>query len=164
MRGLKLHPWLQGFPALVAPEVHDICALCGEHGKPILVHDGTPNVSMPSQVGLLAARHSETRFILGHGGLMHLWREAAEVAATLPNVYITLCGPHPAALKHIYRTVPVERILWGTDHGISFVNMVSYRRRLIDLLGLDVKERRAILGENVATLLGWRPQSRSPEP
>lgn len=157
MRGIKLHPWLQGFPSLFDPAVYRLCDLCAETDVPILLHDGTSHVSMPSQIGLLARKHPRTTFILGHGGLLHLWRSAADVAATCENVYATLCGPHPAALRHICRTVPTERILWGSDAGIAFINYTDYRRGLIDCLELNEHDYAAIIGANVRRLLNWEP-------
>ena len=157
MKGLKWHPWVQGFLYVGGEEVHAICDLCGSQDAPILFHDGTPNVSMPSQVALLAKAHSETVFILGHAGLMHLWRHAAEAAALHENIYITLCGPHPAALRHICREVPTERLLWGSDYGPSFVNLINYRKKLIGLLGPDQEQYNGIMGGDAARLLRWRP-------
>ena len=157
LRGIKWHPWVQGFWNVGSAEVHEICRVCAEAGAPLVFHDGTPNVSMPSQVAKLAQKHPETTFILGHGGLMHLWRQAAEAAALYENIYITLCGPHPVALAHICRTVPVDRILWGSDHGLGPTDMVRYRKELVLRLDLDDARKQAILGTNAARLLGWRP-------
>lgn len=156
MKGIKLHPWLQGFPTLFAPQVYDLCDWCAEQGVPLLLHDGTSNTSLPSQIGMLAKRHPRTTFILGHGGLLHLWRSAAEVAARFPNVYLTMCGPHPAALRHIFQTVPVERLLWGSDAGIAFVNYASYRKGLVDCLELAPEAYTAIMSGNVQHLLNWQ--------
>jgi len=158
MKGIKLHPWVQGFPNLLGKEVQDLCDLCGGLRVPLLFHDGTPNVSMPSQVAELARAHQKTTFVLGHAGLMHLWRQAAEVARLYGNVYITLCGPHPAAMRHIVRTVPVERVLWGSDYGFGVSrHLLGYRKRLVSLLDLSESARKAIMGENAARLLGWSP-------
>jgi len=161
MKGLKLHPWVQGFPTLFDPAVYRLCDLCAEAGVPVLFHDGTSSVSMSAQVGLLARRHPKTTFILGHAGLLQLWRPAATVAAVYGNVYTTLCGPHPAALKHICRTVPVERILWGSDAGIAFIDYAGYRKRLIDCLALEPREYDAVMGGNVRRLFRWNPEGRA---
>lgn len=159
MKGIKLHPWLQGFMRLGGREMHDLCDACGAAAKPILFHDGTSNVSMPAQIAMLARAHPQTNFILGHGGLMHLWRQAAEAAARCPNVYIVLCGPHPRALRHICDTVPTERILWGSDYGFDFANPIAYRKKLVSLLNLDTGAYRAVMGENIAALLKWRQEA-----
>ena len=157
MKGLKLHPWLQGFPRVGGKELHEICELCGAHGAPVVFHDGTPNVSMPSQVAQLARAHPRTPFVLGHSGLLHLWRQAAEAAALHANVHVTLCGPHPAALAHLIREVPIERILWGSDYILGWEALLGYRKGLVERMGLPEPERRAIMGENAARLVNaWR--------
>jgi len=156
MKGIKLHPWLQGFPSLLGPEVQALCRVCEAAGSAILFHDGTSNVSLPSQIAELARAHPGANFILGHGGLLHLWRQAAEAAASIENLYITLCGPHVAALRHVCRVVPPQRILWGSDYGIDFSRaMLSYRKRLIDFAGLSRDGYEAAMGGNAARLLGW---------
>ena len=159
MKGLKWHPWLQGFWALGGDEVHAVCEVCGEAGAAIVFHDGTPNVSMPSQVAELARAHPRTTFILGHAGLLHLWRQAAEAAALYENVYVALCGPHPGGLRHICATVPTERILWGSDYGFSFDSLLGYRKGLVGRLGLGAAEYDAIMGGNAARLFDMRPSA-----
>ena len=159
LRGIKLHPWIQGFNSLGGREMDTLCEICAGLGAPIMFHDGTSNVSMPSQVAKLARSHPGTTFILGHGGLIHLWRQAAEAAAVLKNVYITLCGQHPAGIRHILQRVPVERILWGSDFGFSFSNPIGYRKRMIDTLDLDPSTYTAVMGDNAARLLRWSPRT-----
>ena len=159
MRGLKLHPWLQGFPSLAGKEVHDLCDFAGEARMPVMFHDGTPNVSMPSQVAMLAEAHPQTTFVLGHGGLIHLWRQAADAAALCGNMYIILCGPHLAALRHICKSVPAARLLWGSDHGFGFTSCIAYRKSLMDLVGLTREDYAAVMGGNAARLFDWRPAS-----
>lgn len=160
MRGIKLHPWLQGFNSLGGEQMRRLCDICADFDAPILFHDGTSNVSMPSQIAKLAEAHPDTTFILGHGGLIHLWRQAAEAAALYDNIYITLCGPHPAAARHICNRVPTERILWGSDFGFGFSHCIGYRKRIVDLLNLAPSAYNAVMGGNAARLLKWWPRSR----
>ena len=159
MKGLKLHPWLQGFLYLGGTEMHELCEVCDAQGKMLLFHDGTSNVSMPSQVATLAKAHPRTTFILGHAGLIHLWRQAAEAAALYENVYIVLCGPHVAAMRHVCRNVPMEKIMWGSDYGPSFAGSpLPYRKAVMAHLGLGTDDYNAVMGGNAARLLDWRPR------
>ena len=48
-RGLKFHPWLQGF-STADPFMSEICDLAGAAEVPILFHDGTPCYSLPEQI------------------------------------------------------------------------------------------------------------------
>ena len=88
---------------------------------------------------------------------MHFWREAADAASLYDNVYIALCGPHFVALRHIFKKVPVERLLWGSDYGFGFEQWVGYRLGLVKLLDLNAYECSSILGQNAASLLNWNP-------
>ena len=56
MRGVKLHPWLQGFSAH-EPGLDPLCEVAAAAGVPILFHDGTPPFSTPLQLASLARRH-----------------------------------------------------------------------------------------------------------
>lgn len=158
LKGLKLHPWMQGFLNMLGPEMHALCEICAKHNAMLLFHDGTPNVSMPSQIAELARSHPDTTFILGHGGLLHLWRQASEAAALYANIYVTLCGPHHAAIQHICNTVPTGRIVWGTDFGfLRSPQTLRYKKNLISRIGLSEKSYRAIMGENAARMLNLYP-------
>ena len=147
-RGFKHHPWLQG-ESLFCETMYKICRLAAEHRAPILFHDGTPAYSLSSQVAVLAGSYPETTFVLGHGGILHFWEEAIEAARQLPNIYVTLCGQHPYAMQAACDTLPVERLLWGSDYtGPGAEEFITYRRGLFDGLELPDAARRAILWEN----------------
>jgi uncharacterized protein len=151
-RGLKFHPWLQGF-SLFSPTFRSVCRLAGALDVPIVLHDGTPVYSLTEQATALAALHPETRFVLGHSGL--LWNyQSVGAAALLDNCYATLCGPHAAGLGWIIRTMPKERILWGSDYGFGSSDPIGYRLALLGELGLSDSEREMILAENPQRLIG----------
>ena len=146
-RGLKIHPWLQG----VSPncgEMDPLCELAGEKNVPVLWHDGTPCFSLPSQIALLAERHPNTTFVLGHFGLFEHWREAIAAINHTPNLWGCLCGPHVAALKEIVCGCDLQRLVWGSDYGFSSVDVVGYRLELLDHLNLNSRQKDAILGDN----------------
>jgi predicted TIM-barrel fold metal-dependent hydrolase len=153
MRGLKLHPWLQGC-SLSGPSMDALAELCGKYGVPVIFHDGTPCYSMPEQVGGLALRNPETVFVLGHGGLLELWRSAISFTKHCPNLYITLCGPHLAAIRAIVDSVDPDRILWGTDYGFGWSDPVGYRKGIVDIVSLSRARRAKIMGRNAAKLFG----------
>jgi uncharacterized protein len=155
MRGVKLHPWLQGFSA------HElglgvVCDQAAALGVPVLFHDGTPPFSTPLQLADLARRHPETTIVLGHGGLHDLWREAVEAVNGTDNVHLCLCGTPGYAMRAILARCPLERLLFGTDAGLRPEPMPRYARlriRQLDELGLDDAQRRAILKDNPWRLL-----------
>ena len=150
-RGLKFHPWLQGF-SVTHPIFQDICTLAGELGLPVFFHDGTPPFSLPEQIIALSLKFPTTRFVLGHAGLLWNWRTVL-LASGISNLFITLCGPHYKALEHIVRRVDDSQILWGSDFGFGLVDSVGYRYRLFKKLSLPEELERKILEENPARLM-----------
>jgi predicted TIM-barrel fold metal-dependent hydrolase len=146
-RGIKFHPWLQGVSPSIAA-MDEICEIAAEHRAPILFHDGTPAFSLPSQIALLARRHPRTNIILGHCGLLDHWREAIASLNVAENLWGCLCGPHPAALREIIAKCDTSRLLWGSDYGFGFTDMIGYRLELFDHIDLNDSTRRAILTEN----------------
>ncbi|HET7450411.1 MAG TPA: amidohydrolase family protein [Gaiellaceae bacterium] len=156
MRGIKLHPWLQGFSSH-EPGLDAVCETAAEHGIPILFHDGTPPFSTPLQLASLAERHPRTTIVLGHGGLHDLWREAIAAVAACPNVHLCMCGTPGYAMRAIVRRCPLDRLLFGTDGGLRTEPMPRYavlRIRQLDEIGLDDDARAAVLDVNPRRLLG----------
>jgi uncharacterized protein len=156
MRGVKLHPWIQGFSPH-ARGLDPVFEAAAELQIPVLLHDGTPPFSAPLQIAALARRHPRTAVVLGHGGLHDLWREAAAAVATAANVYVCLCATPPYAMRALIERCPLERILYGTDGGLvaeARQHYVALRVRHLAGLGLDERRRAAILDENPRRLLG----------
>jgi uncharacterized protein len=155
MRGVKLHPWLQGFSAH-DPGLQHVCETAGSLGIPILFHDGTPPFSTPLQLATLARRHPRTQIVLGHGGLHDLWREAIEAVLTSENVHLCMCGTPGYAMRRIVARCPLERLLFGTDAGLRPEPRQRYavlRVRQLRELGLEDGQREAILVTNPRRLL-----------
>jgi predicted TIM-barrel fold metal-dependent hydrolase len=155
MRGVKLHPWVQGFSAH-APGLGPVCEAAAELDVPVLFHDGTPPFSAPLQLAALARRHPRTTVVLGHGGLHDLWREAMAAVQSTANVHICLCATPPYAMQRLIDELPLERIVFGTDGGLlpeARQRYVELRVRQLDSLALDESQRRAILDDNPRRLL-----------
>jgi predicted TIM-barrel fold metal-dependent hydrolase len=155
MRGVKLHPWVQGFSPH-APGLDPICDVAGTLGLPVLLHDGTPPWSTPLQIAVLARRHPRTTIVLGHGGLHDLWREARTAVELAPNLQICLCATPAYAMRALIASCPLDRLLFGTDGGLQpepRQRYVALRVRQLDLLGLSDRSRRAILEGNPRRLL-----------
>ncbi|MFN0165535.1 MAG: amidohydrolase family protein [Bryobacteraceae bacterium] len=151
MRGLKLHPWVQGF-STAGPVMGDLCQLAAEAKAPILFHDGTPPYSLAEQIAGLARRFPRTRLVLLHSGLLWNWRSALN-ASRLPNVWLALCGPHRRALEILAAHGPPDRLIWGSDFGFGLADQIEYRLNLLRRARIDDKLRERILGENALRLL-----------
>lgn len=144
--GLKFHPWIQGF-STADPVMDDLLELAAEFNAPVAFHDGTPCYSLPEQIGGLARRHPRTRIILGHSGILYNWRSALAVGS-LPNVWLTLCGPHQRAMEVICQRMDGQRLLWGSDFGFGFIDSLGYRLGLIQTTRIEEIARARILGIN----------------
>jgi predicted TIM-barrel fold metal-dependent hydrolase len=156
LRGVKLHPWLQGF-SMHEPSLDPMVDVVAEHGGIVLSHDGTPPYATALQIASLARRHPRVPFVLGHGGLHDTWREALAAVQETPNLYLCICGTPPYAATRILRDAPHERVLFGTDAGLSTEARQHYavaRLREIDGWGISDKQRHAMLVDNPRRLLG----------
>jgi len=151
--GIKFHPWLQGAP-ITSTIMDQVCEIAETHHAPILFHDGTPPFSLPSQVAALARRHPRVRMILGHCGLLEHWREAIATLNANPNVWGCLCSPHLAAIRQILQRCDRQRLLWGSDYGFTFQDLIDYRLKMMNLAGMDERTRRMVFDENPQRLLG----------
>jgi uncharacterized protein len=154
-RGVKFHPWLQGFhpnePCLIP-----VCETAAELGMPMLFHDGTPPYSTPLQIAALAARFPELQVVLGHGGLYDLWPEAVAAARRYPNVHLCMTSLHPFAMQRIVDSVPTTQLMFGSDGGLASTDRHAYvedRWRMLRELGLDDAGLAAICAGNPLTLL-----------
>lgn len=156
MRGVKLHPWLQGFSAH-EPGLDLVCEAAARLRIPVLFHDGTPPFSTPLQLASLADRHPETTIVLGHGGLHDLWREAVAAVLRSENVHVCMCATPGYAMRALVARCPLERLLFGTDAGLRPEPRQRYaalRVRQLEELGLDERQLEAILTTNPRRLLG----------
>ena len=152
MKGLKLHPWLQGFSCSdseIMPVVEESIRL----KVPILFHDGTPPYSTPLQIANLARMYPEATIILGHSGLHDLWKNAIAGAEKYKNLYLCLCGPSTFAMERIINQVSIDRIVFGTD--LINANGKDFIFRIRQFLSLDIhtEKKKKILWENPLNLL-----------
>jgi predicted TIM-barrel fold metal-dependent hydrolase len=150
-RGLKFHPWLQGF-STADPYLGRMCGLAGEYGVPVFFHDGTPTYSLSEQIAGLARRYPRTRIVLAHAGLLWDWRGAL-AAARIPNIWLCLCGPHQRAIETICRRADPARLVWGSDFGFGKADQVEYRLNLFLRARMPEDLRARILGDNARELL-----------
>jgi uncharacterized protein len=155
MKGVKFHPWLQGFSP-VESFMNPIAEACAELNVPMIFHDGTPPYTTPLQIALLAERYPELTVILGHSGLLDLWPEALVAARRNENVWLCLCGPPTAALQKLVDAVPHERIVFGSDIGFGRDYQARHRIEQVRVLDLAKDSLDAILGGNAARLLSLR--------
>jgi len=158
LRGVKLHPWLQGFSPH-EPALDPMMEVIAAHNGILLSHDGTPPYATAGQIAALARRHPTVPVILGHAGLHDLWREALVMTQETENLYLCICGTPPYAAKQLLDRAPAHKVLFGTDAGLSDRASQDYaaaRVLEIDGWGITPAQRRAMLVDNPRRLLEER--------
>lgn len=152
-RGLKFHPWLQGFSPLEG-FMRPIAAEAERLGVPVLFHDGTPCYSTPLQVAYLAEEFPGLTIILGHGGLMDLWVEALAAVRRYPSCHVCLCGSAPPAVfARMIAELGTAKVTIGTDAGFGDDYSAEFRMAQFRALELAEADREAIFWRNAARLL-----------
>lgn len=156
MKGVKFHPWLQGFSVADRSYMDPICAVTAELGVPMIFHDGTPPYSTPLQIADVARRHPTLQVVLGHGGLFDLWLEAIAAAQSYENIWVCLCGSTaPLLMEKVAAATSPQRLLYGTDMGFGRDPYVAWHRtEQARRLNLPADVKAAMLGANAARLLG----------
>jgi uncharacterized protein len=153
MKGLKIHPWLQG-AAPNSEAMDELCEMAAQWRLPVIFHDGTPCYSLPSQIALLARRHPATTVVLGHCGLFEHWREAIAAINGVENLWGCLCGPNPNAMGEIVRRCDRQRLLWGSDFGFTLTDVVGYRLEILKWISLTDRDYERIVAENPQRIFG----------
>ncbi len=140
LRGMKLHPWLQGISVMEAA-MDRVCEALVENRGILLSHDGTPPYAMATQLGALARRHPDLPVVLGHGGLLDFWREAIVAATETANVYVCLTSVNPFVGRMVVERAPHNKVLFGTDAGLDPSGNQNYAlARVRELQGWGVSE------------------------
>lgn len=154
MRGLKIHPWLQAFSltnSFFLKVVEETIRL----NIPIITHNGSPPYACPTQVGNLAKKFPEAKLILAEAGLKDLWLDAVAVGKKYPNVYLCPAASPFSAVLEMVRSVPIEKLVFGTDLGFSQKEEVLLEMEKIRRLPLNEADREKILSGNISKLASF---------
>ena len=131
MKGFKMHAGVGYMPD--DPCCYWIYEKAAQWNIPIMCHTGgAPSAvlrwenSRPAYFASAAARYPEVDFIFAHAGDVGWWREAAQAAAWLPNVYLDLSlwqkpyrrmpkNDFYAWLRNLCNLVGAEKLMFATD-------------------------------------------------
>jgi len=137
--------------------IDPIAEVAAELDIPILFHawykvvDKKPNESDGSDIGHLARRHPDTRFIMAH--LTGVGRRGVQDVEGLPNVWVDTCGGwyDTEMVEYAVRHMGADRVLYGSD----YIGR-DYAPQLGRVLGarLSDEDKEKILWRNAAALLG----------
>jgi predicted TIM-barrel fold metal-dependent hydrolase len=163
-RGLKFHPFWDGFQANDPYLVHPILEAADPHGLIVLFHSGESWLTLPGLVYDLAHTFRNIAFIIGHSGLYGFDAEAMALARRVDNVWLdtTELWP-PERFRMIVDTVGKERLLMGTD--APYINAGAEIEKVLRFGRLTDDELDHVLGGNLARLLDISVEeaARSPE-
>jgi len=175
LRGLKLHPSLQGF-CLRNPHVWEVLRVAGELGVPVIIHalwidestlyfksPYSPWVNLVEDYALLPHVAPETKLIYAHMGGLHHFREVLSIA-TRKNVYLDtsysiITISREISLERLARYVRLlgaEKFLFGSDTipGLTPEELGARSQvRLIKTLPLSEEEKEKILRKNAEEVL-----------
>ncbi len=168
MQGVKIHPIAQGF----APDdrrMWPVYEWLVEHDLPLTAHSGVnivpdekTDLARPNRWLPVLEAFPGLRLVLAHMG-GGFWNEALEITRRYPQVLldtaIALCGHKTSDLTwlddtqavEMIRAVGAERVLFGSDY--PWVDPAGDVER-IRSLALTTEEKRLILGQNAARVLG----------
>jgi uncharacterized protein len=153
-RLLVVSPALQGF--CPADDIADqLVQAAAKLRVPVYVHTGSHSYGAPTQLALLAARHPQTRFILGHcGSTDYAYDMTAVFRAGLENVWFEVSLARPWAAG-AYATAQGRRakIIFGSS---APRNDPLYELQQLDKY-LSIKDYPDVYGGNLSELLGEVP-------
>lgn len=175
LRGLKLHPGMQGF-CLKSVHVWKVLRVAGELGVPVVIDAMlgdfstlffkgyyTPWINNVEDYSLLPFIAPSTTMILAHmGGSFHF--ENVLQIVTMPNIYvdtsysiITIIDKVGSRVFAKYvRTLGAEKFIFGSDQVLNLTpEDLSAKKQieLINKLPLTDKEKKQILFENAIKIL-----------
>ena len=150
LRGLKLHPVIQGFSPN-DPIVYPLIEMAARAGVPVYIHSGTAHYGEPFKVAELARRYPEVTFILGHAGASDFWYDLPRCRQFAPNLLFETSRNGPANYHNMMLNLGAEAIVFGSNvpESLYSLELASVRDVVVEQEDLD-----RVLGLNIARALG----------
>ena len=120
LKGVKLHPDVQGFPIDDERGRH-ICALCEKHHLPLLIHCGDYryDYSNVNRLKPILEDFKDLQVIGAHFAGWSVWENAAEALHGFDNLVVdsssTFHWVNRETAKKLIRLYSTDRILFGSD-------------------------------------------------
>jgi predicted TIM-barrel fold metal-dependent hydrolase len=153
LRGVKLHPDIQGFP-FDDPRMYALYGLMEGH-MPLLVHAGDAryDFSGPARIARVLDMFPKLDVICAHMGGYSEWDEAGRLLAGR-RCFVDSSSSLPfmdiEKARRLINTFGAERVLFGTDYPMWDAEEELER---FNALGLAGEEREMVLWKNAAKLL-----------
>lgn len=157
--GLKMHPFLHGYPInfgpLIFPIMDRLVQLQKKVNRQLMlgIHAGGDTIfNSPEAVGDLASRYPDLLVLMYHAGFLWGGYMVYEHCAKLPNVLLDLTTcPQKSGVWTSYKQYGAAKFSVGTDG--PFVGH-HVRTQIVRDLTSDPEEQALILGGNLAQRLG----------
>ena len=161
IRGVKLHPLFQDL-SLADPRVVELATALAEAGVLIITHVGAGGDAdandrgSPRSLADLLEKVPGLRLIACHFGGYHRLDEAEDLVVGSRAILETSWPPSTAGLdpdriREIIRRHGADRVVFGSDWPMT---APAAEIAALRALGLSAQEEKAILGGNLAALLG----------
>jgi len=151
-RGLKLHPFADGYHLNNFKMVDPLFEVCDHHGIPVLCHGLADNAyNTVYAFAEMADRFRQVNLIMAHGGFMWGRAEAVRASKTRPNLYIETTCLLPAGIADGIDDIGAEKYIFGSDApwGDFDVEILKIKKAAKKDRDLEL-----VLGGNLARLLG----------
>ena len=153
LRGIKLHPPLQGFQ-LSDELVDPLIGFARDAGWPVYAHTGTPICAEPLQLTELARRHPDVIFIMGHMGWSDFAYDTINAAAMAGNIVLETSHMVCAVIEQAVGEFGASRVMFGSDSPVSTLEAELAKFSIADLNHAD---RDKALGGTAVNLFGLEP-------
>ncbi|MGH2403106.1 MAG: amidohydrolase family protein [bacterium] len=159
LRGLKLHPPLQGFVLSDRTLLDPLFERAARLMLPVVIHAGLRVAGLPyvlvnlADAKVLANAHSRVTFIVAHMG----WggrdsHGVADLARDCPNVWFDTAGVNmPGLIRQVADLGAAQRILYGSDFPFLHPRVELLR---VELAELPADVASGVMGGNAQRLLG----------
>jgi predicted TIM-barrel fold metal-dependent hydrolase len=112
---LVLAPAVQGF-MLTDCLIDDLLQAAAEIRVPVYVHTGPQSHAAPTQLALVAQKHPQTRFIMGHcGSTDHAWDMPAILQMKLDNLWYETSFVRPWVVPNYFAALGEDRFIFGSS-------------------------------------------------
>lgn len=157
-RGIKVHPRNEAFAINDKNFAFPIAELASKLDLPILIHTGEPDTygfAQPTPVGDLADYFPDLTLIIGHMG-KRLYEDAICVARWFDNIILDTSFRSHKDIERAVNRVGADRVIYGSDNPFGVPEIEILKVKVADI---SEKEKRMVLGENMARLLNWEAEA-----
>jgi len=150
--GAKIHPGYCKVP-INAPKTKLLVRKVQEYGLPLLIH--TYGAGGPAQAAELARECPACPIIMGHGGA-DAWREAAEFARDVKNLYMEFCCSvlETGKVRRSIEIAGADKVMFGSDIDLLHPGFIA---GVYEEAGLTQEEKEKVLYKNASAVFGIQP-------